>query len=81
MGDVCDMNLELLRLLEEEALAAADPVVAAELSNLFCDLADELRRGIELWHEFDRATEKRRRREGWKLLERPPTRRELRYRN
>ncbi len=81
MGDVCDMNLELLRLLEEEALAADDPVVAAELSNLFCDLADELRRGIELWHEFDQATEKRRRREGWKLLERPPTRRELRYRN
>lgn len=81
VGDVCEMNLELLRLLQEEALAATDTKVMAELIDLYCELADELRRTIEAWHEFDLIIEEERREARWKLLDRPATLRERRYPN
>ncbi|WP_296595122.1 hypothetical protein [Phenylobacterium sp.] len=75
------MNLELLRLIQEDVSAASDPKVMSELVDLYCELSDEIRRAIELWHEFDLIIEEQRREERWKLLERPASFRERRYPN
>lgn len=81
LGDVCEMNLELLRLLQEEALASSDPKVVSELCELYCELADELRHAITLRHEMGLLIEQQRREQQWRQLERRPTLGERRYPN